>query len=89
MNDWVTIPERMVEDKPLPPGLFWHLKEDSNRYASIRDESQNSLVFGVEFHGDHYNCIKQDADGTNKQIAEAATLEEAVNYIYTRAMLGE
>ena len=36
MSEWVTIPEELVEDKPLPSPLIWWLKEDSNRFASIR-----------------------------------------------------
>ena len=87
MSDWVRIPAELVKDKLLPSNMHWHLNEDSSRFASIR--SHLDLVYGIEKRGGILHLIRREKDGSNEEVAKATTLEEAVNYIYARVMLGE
>jgi hypothetical protein len=99
MSQWLVIPKRYIEDKPLPEGFLWQPVENFNQYASIRVQNSaermertglaTSLVLGLKQDGHNLSLLISRKDGAHAEEWLDATLEEAVNIMYARFMLGE
>jgi hypothetical protein len=93
---YITIPERLVKDKPLSDGFVWYLKEDDTKFASIRkiEGDESSLVYGLERNrSDGIDILRRSEAGDNACIEtlenSADAVKQAVNFMYAHFILGE